>query len=793
MKKLLFCAILPLVLPAFATIAPVQSAATWAATGGTCSVPFTSNPMNKNLIVVWTSWTTSGPNSVTVTQVTDTLNNGVGSPQAIFLSAVGPTIQSASNTAGQIFYAANIHGGSPDTVKVTFSSAPSSSNCVIAEASGADLTNPLDSVSAGYSTVGNQTSLLDSGTLAPANANLLLFGGGTSDTGTASLGTGFSLVQKNGGNITEYEVLSGNTALQRATAGLTAAGNWVMQMAVFRDASWTVGGGWNPPRFAQILDASQFPGVDIGDQVNHAYAALPATGGHIIIPAKADGSCYNFTTPIVFATAGKYVLLEHAGAAGTTFTAAPVMQGCLNFTPNPNTGTAITLNYVSPSTSTTTPGPTPTSAHGLRNISLVDNQCLSTSCVKGTSAYGIDFGNTVLNGPGNYGAQGATMENVSIAGFETAIRNINFYSDPITWINPIIWYNGVGFDVGDVSTETFFGGYFNSNVDAVEADDSCSRSETHFYGTSFVGNSLAFNYLNVGNGGTCANGPPAYLFLNSPHFENGQSISAPPNYIEGNVDVFISGGTAENDSHSGSCANANWFFLPSGNKFIVDGMTFSGGPCVNLSDGIVNAANNTRISLSGFIVNFGLGALTTFVGGTNAAKATVRMSNGDITNTPSTWVYESPIAASALSSFSTVTAAGAGDFQGTVAGFRFEDSNGTPLVASTDFAFSGGWGSTTTFTTSSLKGSDGAWSGVVKSTGTGQSANPTMTLTFHDGMWSAVPVCSTKINATTDSPSQLTVAVTDNPTTTTDVITFWGTPLLNDTYTFSSTCTGKAD
>src|SRR4029077_5658776 len=108
--------------------------------------------------------------------------------------AVGPTIQSASNTAGQIFYAANINGGSPDTVTEKFNSAPSSSNCVIAEYSGADQNYPLDSTSAGYSY--SAGGLLDSGTVAPANANLLLFGGGTSSAGTAGVGTGFTLVQK---------------------------------------------------------------------------------------------------------------------------------------------------------------------------------------------------------------------------------------------------------------------------------------------------------------------------------------------------------------------------------------------------------------------------------------------------------------------------------------------------------------------------------------------------------------------------------------------------------------------
>jgi hypothetical protein len=670
--------VLFLTLPALATISNVQSNANWscASLSGsavTCTVNTTTHTTLGNLLAVWTFWQ---PGAFPYTAA---VRDSPNSPPNNFVSAVGPTAQSASTfTNAQIFYAANIQPSTgADTITVTFTcpstvtacgSSPSISQAGVAvvEYSGADQSYPLDSASAGYSTTGNMTNLLDSGTVAPANSNLLVFGAGFADQPLALVASsGFTSHQTSHGTwgtgLVEDNTaaISGNNVLQRATACIgsalgtcpgTTAGNWVMQMAVFRDASWTVAGGWIPPRFAQILDATQFPGVDIGDQVNHAYAALPATGGHIIIPAKADGSCYNFITPIVLSTPGKYVLLEHAGAGGAIVTStAPVttaVVGCLNFTVTSGTPTpvAITLDYAN---NLQTVGAPRSSVHGLRNILLVNNQC-ATPDGCGGSAVGIQIGTT------NQGIQGATMENVSIIGFHIGFQNTNFFSDPVTWINPQIWDNGVGMDIGNVSTTPIFGGFINSNVQGVYADDKCSRSELHFHSTSFVGNSLAFNYINVGGSGSCPHsgdaGPPAFLFLDDVHFENGQSQSAAPHYIEGNVDVFISGGTAENDSHSGNCGNADWFFLPSGNKFIVDGMTFSGGPCVNLTYGIVDAANNTRISLSGFIVNFGLGALTTFVGGTNAAKATVRMSNGDITNPASNWYYESPLYAPSFNS-----------------------------------------------------------------------------------------------------------------------------------------------
>jgi hypothetical protein len=69
---------------------------------------------------------------------------------------------------------------------------------VFVEYQGADQNYPLDSVSAGYSTALNPTGILDSGTAAPANANLLVFGGGTTSYtgGSVGAGTGFSIVQR---------------------------------------------------------------------------------------------------------------------------------------------------------------------------------------------------------------------------------------------------------------------------------------------------------------------------------------------------------------------------------------------------------------------------------------------------------------------------------------------------------------------------------------------------------------------------------------------------------------------
>jgi hypothetical protein len=231
------------------------------APSSSCAKQFTTTSQAKDLFVVWTFWTSS-------TQITASVADS-STYHNTFYSAVGPTIQPASGTPiySQIFYAKSIHlGTGNDTIQVTYSGPASISGCVFVEYQGADTMFPLDSVSAGYSPSGSPTNLMDSGTVSPANANLLVFAGGTSDSGTAVAGTNLSGIQNNGGSIVEENTnpISGNGALQRATASITIAttGNWLMQMAVFRDASSTVSGGWSPTRLPQYVNAAQYPGAE---------------------------------------------------------------------------------------------------------------------------------------------------------------------------------------------------------------------------------------------------------------------------------------------------------------------------------------------------------------------------------------------------------------------------------------------------------------------------------------------------------------------------------------------------
>lgn len=106
-----------------------------------------------------------------------------------------------------------------------------------------------------------------------------------------------------------------------------------------------------------------------------------------------------------------------------------------------------------------------------------------------------------------------------------------------------------------------------------------------------------------------------------------------------------------------------------------------------------------------------------------------------------------------------------------------------------DFALSAGWGATTAV--SALAGKDQAWRATITANGAGLAANPTITLTFHDGTMTNSPICSTKMQ---DSGTGVFSAdILDAPTATTNVITYKTgvAPVAGNTYVFTSTCIGR--
>jgi hypothetical protein len=108
-------------LPAFATISQRQSPVSqWnSSPSSTCIATLGAGYTPGDLIAVWTFWSTGSSANNLMASVKDQVT---GPPANTYVSAVGPTLQTASNTAAEIFYVASAqsHSGT-DMITVTFS------------------------------------------------------------------------------------------------------------------------------------------------------------------------------------------------------------------------------------------------------------------------------------------------------------------------------------------------------------------------------------------------------------------------------------------------------------------------------------------------------------------------------------------------------------------------------------------------------------------------------------------------------------------------------------------------
>lgn len=99
------------------------------------------------------------------------------------------------------------------------------------------------------------------------------------------------------------------------------------------------------------------------------------------------------------------------------------------------------------------------------------------------------------------------------------------------------------------------------------------------------------------------------------------------------------------------------------------------------------------------------------------------------------------------------------------------------IINTADWALSG-WGSDAYVSGTTGCDSHGTVS-VVSGTGTGISANPTVTLTFKNGAWKVAPFAMAKLTSPIDS---LLNPITESTTTTTLTLTFIGTPQISTAY-----------
>ena len=191
------------------------------------AVTYTAAQSAGDLNVVVVGWNDA---STTVSSVTDTSGN-------TYTLAVGPTVQPGPAGGGglsqAIYYAKNIASAAANgnTVTVSFSAAAVSPDVRILEYSGLNPTSPLDVTAAA---VGNSATS-SSGTATTTSASELLVGANMVFTSTTGPGAGFTsrIITRPDGDIAEDQIVTATGSYQ-ATAPLSSAGPWIMQMAGFR-------------------------------------------------------------------------------------------------------------------------------------------------------------------------------------------------------------------------------------------------------------------------------------------------------------------------------------------------------------------------------------------------------------------------------------------------------------------------------------------------------------------------------------------------------------------------------
>lgn len=251
-----------------------------------------------------------------------------------------------------------------------------------------------------------------------------------------------------------------------------------------------------------------------------------------------------------------------------------------------------------------------------------------------------------------------------------------------------------------------------------------------------------------------------------PYASGANTLSdSPISYTSGTTTLSCAAGT--NFDYS---ASSGTFKTPTG------ATTVGGDLNVNGSNGVIFPGNGTVKAAGGSLTAFANGTASFFI--MNSVDFFLSLGAGT-----AQWLFTSSAIqpnGSAVLDVGTTTAPFRGSY------LKRYTTKGTPLVAG-NFALSSGWGTTASVTVNS--GCDSAFSITVTSGGTGQAANPTITLTYQDGTWGNAPNAMAKIEAATSS-SDLSTPVTETTTATTLVVTYHGTPVAGNTYSFSARVLG---
>jgi hypothetical protein len=238
------------------------------------------------------------------TAAVSSVSDSKGNPYQL---AVGPTALSGA-VSQSIYYARNIAPASANgnTVTVTFTSPAQYPDVRILEYGGLDPNNPVDSTAAST----GSSSMSSSGSAATANPTTLLFSANTVFTSTNGPGSGFTkrVLTAPDGDIAQDRMTS-TSGTYSANAPLSAAGPWVMQLAVFKSA--TSGGNGPPPIGVSVsptsasLQVSQSAGFTATVQndsaskgVNWALSGTGCTGAACGTLTNVATTSVTYTAPV---------------------------------------------------------------------------------------------------------------------------------------------------------------------------------------------------------------------------------------------------------------------------------------------------------------------------------------------------------------------------------------------------------------------------------------------------------------------------------------------------------------
>jgi chitodextrinase len=255
------------------------------------TLPFTAAQATGDLNVVVVGWndTTSS-----VSSVTDTAGNN-------YVLAAGPT--AVSGTLSQsIYFARNIAAAAAgtNTVTVKFNTPAAYPDVRILEYAGLDINSPLDVSAAASGT----SATASSGSATTTYANDLLVAADTIFTNTPGPGTGYTarVITVPDSDLVEDATVS-STGSYSATAPLSPAAAWVMQMVAFKAAGASPP-DTTPPTAPSNLTAAGISSTQINLSWNASTDNVGVTG--YLIERCLGSSCSNFAQVATVASGTTY-------------------------------------------------------------------------------------------------------------------------------------------------------------------------------------------------------------------------------------------------------------------------------------------------------------------------------------------------------------------------------------------------------------------------------------------------------------------------------------------------------